>query len=93
MKFLYCRSPLCQDAVKLQRQDRTCKCGKCSGKLNDDMRSATITGRYAEVLEMNDTSLLQALKSPDLEPTVFGIGPVVKAFIWPHNADMITRKL
>jgi hypothetical protein len=89
MKLLYCRQ--CRDCVKLQLLVRHCRCAKSSGKLDRDMHTAETWGRYAEVIGVGDQHLLHALKSPDLEPTVFGVGPEIKTWLYPHNYERITR--
>ena len=91
MKLLYCRS--CGDSLRLQRVARTCMCGRSSGKMDVDAHHAETWGRHAEVIGIGDIPLMHALRSPDLEPTVFGIGPMVKTWVYPHNYEKITRHM
>ena len=88
MKLLYCRS--CRDCLRLQPTLRTCSCGRTRGQ-DHDGRPAEVYGRYAEVLGVQNISLMHALNSPDLEPTVFGIGPDVRAWAYPHNYEKVVR--
>lgn len=89
MKLLYCRS--CRDMVKLIPTVRHCRCAKTSGKMDRDMHRAETWGRHAEVIGMGDTPLMHALAHEDLNATVFGLGPEVKTWIYPHNYEKITR--
>ena len=90
MKLLLCRS--CKDSLRLQIVTRTCRCGHSTGKLLMDMHSAEVWGRNAEVVGIGDVQLMHALNSPDLEPTVFGVGPdVTKCWVYAHNYEHITR--
>ncbi len=91
MKLLYCRS--CRDSLKLQQVTRTCRCGKSAGKMLSDAHHAEVWGRNAEVVGVGDLQLTQALNSPELEPTVFGIGPDVKCWVYPHNYEKVKRNL
>lgn len=91
MKLLYCKS--CKDCVRMQLAVRHCRCMKSSGKMNEDMHRAETWGRHAEVVGIGDTPLMQALNSPDLEATVFGLGPEVKTWIYPHNYEKIQRNV
>jgi hypothetical protein len=91
MKLLYCR--LCQDALKLLPQERTCRCGHVSGRYDPMTHHATVVGRHAEVVGLDNREFLQALKSADLEPTVFGVGPDVRSWLYPHNYDKVVRVL
>lgn len=89
MKLLYCRS--CRDCVRMQVVVRHCRCTKSSGRMDTDMHNAEVWGRHAEVVGVGDTQLMQALGSPDLQPSVFGLGPEVKTWLYPHNYEKIKR--
>ena len=90
MKLLLCRS--CQDMVKLATSEvRHCHCKRCSGHYLEDGHNAEVWGREAEVIAIGNTSLIHALKSEDLTKPALGLGPDIRAWLFPHNYFRITR--
>ena len=90
MKILYCRA--CKDALKLLHQRiRSCSCGQTSGKYVGEGHDAEVWGRYSEVIGVGDIPLLHALKSPELDAPVFGLGPEVRTWIYPRGYEKIIR--
>jgi hypothetical protein len=72
MKLLMCSS--CHDVQALQMEERTCKCGVCSGYYIDG-HAAVVKGTYAVVLRLPN----------DQVPFLLLGGEVaVKTFAWDH---------
>ena len=78
MKLIFCTA--CQDVVKLQREPRTCACGKAKGWYMDNGVQAHVEGT-AIPLGFNNPDLLAALKGRPEE----GLGARFTAFVIPHR--------
>jgi len=71
--------------VKLQEPERSCQCGKSTGNLKPDGLHATIRGRGAVCLGLENTSLTQAV----LDQPFSGKGKEFTAFVIPVNSDRV----
>ena len=90
MKFIYCRT--CHDVFKLALKERRCECGRTSGWYLKDGHSAEVHGKEAEVIGIDDKTLVMALKSAEIEHPTHGLGPDVRAWVFPRNYYRIRRR-
>jgi len=56
MKLFYC--PLCGDIVRMQLEERTCKCGESKGKYTDNINSVVSEG--AIPMGIDNNTLIEA---------------------------------
>ena len=59
MKLIFC--DVCWDIFKLAKDVRTCACGKCTGKYNEDGHTAVVNG-HGYSLAIGNGSLVKALR-------------------------------
>lgn len=84
MKLLYCI--YCQDAVRLQKELRACKCGRSRGRYFNEV-FAEVSPRECAVVCLHNTSVLMAVQ--DL-PHSREKGPEIKAWLASYDSDHIT---
>ena len=58
MKLLFCWQ--CQDVIKLELISRSCKCGLSDGWYHEDGWHATVRGKHAEVIGVDNLSFRAA---------------------------------
>ncbi len=83
MKLLCC--PKCRDVVKLQCEERHCKCGHVHGRYEEDGLHATVS-KGAAVLGIDNFSLWLAMTRVD--GGIFDGGDF-KAFVIPRISDRV----
>jgi len=76
--------------VKLARHERWCSCRHSHGLYLRDGRSAVVTGRYAEVIGLDNNSLVRGVQS--LAGASGEFGPALAAWVFPHDYHRITRQ-
>ena len=81
MKLIFCKD--CQDVIKIDRDMRTCKCGKAKAYLTDHINA--IVNDHAIVLGFSNPSLANAFK---IKPTIH-FGSRFEAFIISKEAKSI----
>ena len=60
MKLIFC--PQCEDVIKLTKDNRSCSCGYCAGKYNEDGKTATTSGKGV-CLALSNLDLKKAIKA------------------------------
>lgn len=81
MKLILCKN--CQDVIRLMREKRFCKCGKCCGKYTDDLNAWYAGGEFVVPLGFNNGSLVKAVNNQPEE----GLGENFSAFVIPKSCS------
>lgn len=85
MKLILCKK--CQDVVRLiQEEERTCKCGSCSGKYEDDLH-AYYKGEHAVPMGFANSTLVNAV----VNQPESGMGSNFTAFIIPKECPTFEK--
>jgi len=85
MKLILCKN--CQDIVRLIKEERFCRCGKCSGKYTDDLNAWYKGGEFVVPLGFANSSLISALRNQPKE----GWGENFTAFVIPEICDTFKK--
>lgn len=93
MKLLLCRN--CSSFVQLTKRKRKCDCGQSWGKYKEDGLHAVISGPHAQVIGINNFSLIRALRNQD-EKDAQGseaiLGELIEAWVFPKASKRIERR-
>lgn len=84
MKLIFC--PHCQDVVKLQLGERTCMCGKSTGRYVDS-QYAEIGGAAIPIGFENGSFVAALERQPES-----GLGSVFRAFVIPKSVPTVRRR-
>lgn len=85
MKLILCKN--CEDIVRLRKEERFCKCGKCSGKYTDNLNAWYKGGDDVIPLGFANSSFISALRNQPKE----GWGKNFTAFVIPENCDTFKK--
>ena len=85
MKLILCKN--CEDIVRLRKEERFCKCGKCSGKYTDNLNAWYKGGDNVVPLGFANSSLISALRNQPKE----GWGENFTAFVIPEICDTFKK--
>lgn len=84
MKLIFCTK--CQDVVRLLKEERSCKCGNCTGKYLDDI-NAVYSGETAIPLGISGRMLFRAIRNQPKE----GLGKNFEAFVIPKHCETFEK--
>lgn len=91
MKLLFCRS--CADVVKLEPNYlRSCKCRAVEGRYLPDGLHAEVWGVCAEVIGIDNRSLVEGIAILDGKPSDIPCGPDIQAFLFPRVHERVRQR-